>query len=231
MLSLQHATIGYGRNIILEDASFELRPKSICGLVAPNGFGKTTLLRALSGTASLMKHGSVVLDGESVYARQDVRTKLFFGPSDESLLYPQKTGTFHLKLVQELWESGAESGTAAALLGIEGFAGRPVRTYSQGMKRQLLLAMAYASQASYILLDEPLNALDPDKAERGCAALFRMAEEGASILVASHQPEELDRICDSYMVFKGTKLAVVPKQGSCRELFHRCYGKDTERRG
>lgn len=61
MLSLQHATIGYGRNIILEDASFELRPKSICGLVAPNGFGKTTLLRALSGTASLMKHGSVVL--------------------------------------------------------------------------------------------------------------------------------------------------------------------------
>lgn len=79
MLSLQHATIGYGRNIILEDASFELRPKSICGLVAPNGFGKTTLLRALSGTASLMKHGSVVLDGESVYARQDVRTKLFSG--------------------------------------------------------------------------------------------------------------------------------------------------------
>ena len=195
MLSLQHATIGYGRNIILEDASFELRPKSICGLVAPNGFGKATLLRALSGAASLMKHGSVVLDGESVYARQDVRTKLFFGPSDESLLYPQKTGTFHLKLVQELWESDAESGTAAALLGIEGFAGRPVRTYSQGMKRQLLLAMAYASQASYILLDEPLNALDPDKAERGCAALFRMAEEGASILVASHQPEELDRIC------------------------------------
>ena len=150
---------------------------------------------------------------------------------DESLLYPQKTGTFHLKLVRELWESDAESGTAAALLGIEGFAGRPVRTYSQGMKRQLLLAMAYASQASYILLDEPLNALDPDKAERGCAALFRMAEEGASILVASHQPEELDRICDSYMVFKGTKLAVVPKQGSCRELFHRCYRRDAERRG
>ncbi len=83
MLSLQHATIGYGRNIILGDASFELRPKSICGLVAPNGFGKTTLLRALSGAASLMKHGSVVLDGESVYARQDVRTKLFFGPSDQ----------------------------------------------------------------------------------------------------------------------------------------------------
>ena len=86
------------------------------------------------------------------------------------------------------------------------FAKMRIRTLSQGMKQQLTLAIAYATGARYLLLDEPMNALDPSRVYLHSEILRKLADSGTCIIMSSHILDSVDRLCDEILFLKDGRL-------------------------
>lgn len=224
MLTLTNASLGYRDKTVLHEISFSLGNQEIIGLVAPNGFGKTTLLSTLAGNISFLKKGSLQVDETSPSKAEAYARHVYFAPSDNRLLNPRMSGLYHLESIKYLWNSHFSVEFIVKETDIQDFVGLPVKKYSQGMARQLALAMARMSAAPYILLDEPINALDPIKAQKAAELIQSMSANGASILISSHIPEALDIACTNFTIIKDKKLKLIGKDLSCRELFYTYYG-------
>ena len=212
MLELTNVTIGYRNKIVLTDISTSFKPGVVYGLMAPNGYGKSTLFKTMAGDLKLLQSGAIEANS------------IFFAPGDDSLFYKTMNGKFHLETVKKIWKSNRNIDEALEKLGAQELKKLPVRKYSQGMKVQLLLAMAYISGAKYFLLDEPFTALDLTRTEMAGKLMRSMAQDGASVIVSSHMPEELDRVCDNLLLVRDKKLIHAPLTTSCRDIYHRYYG-------
>ena len=224
-VSLSDATIAYGRNVLLSNVSLSIPCKSITGIVAPNGSGKTTLLEVLAGDTRRMHDGELSIGGTRVADEVAYALRVYYSPSDMRNMYPHMSTRFHLEAVKSLWNSTKNVADVVEMLGMESFLDKPCRALSQGMARQASLAMACTSGASFVLLDEPLNALDPIKADCAEKCVRWMAAQGSGVAISSHQPEEMDRLCSSFVFLVGGKTECVTtgKGKSCREWFESLF--------
>lgn len=222
MLSLVNGTIAHGKSALYEDASMRLAPGEIKGLVAPNGYGKTTLMRILSGDLSYLKKGAVALNRINM-KRDFARKEVVYIPGDASMLYPHLSVKSHLNIVHDVWGSSLSVQDAAEMWGVTGFLNKPVRSLSQGMKQQASLAVASLCSAPYLLLDEPTNALDPINVHLSIENFKHMAQDGTGILISSHILGTLDALCDSIVFVHEKKLKEVPHVEDAQELFERFY--------
>ncbi len=228
MLSFHHLTLGHGSVTLLEDASFTLQRGEVVGLVAPNGFGKTTLLTTLAGMGGANAHGEVCVQGVAPRDGAGLRAKVFYAPGDASLLYPSCTALDHLRMVRSLWSSPYNVEALARACGIDPFLRKRVRSLSQGMKQQLTLAIAYATDAACLLLDEPMNALDPTNVQRNTDILRGLARRGRTIVMSSHILENVDEVSDRIVFMSDKGLIVMDARGSggerARDVYKRLYG-------
>lgn len=228
MLSFHHLTLGHGSVTLLEDASLTLCRGEVVGLVAPNGFGKTTLLTTLAGMGGASARGEVCIQGVAPHDGADLRAKVFYAPGDASLLYPSCTALDHLRMARDLWSSPHDVETLARTCGVDPFLHKRVRSLSQGMKQQLTLAIAYATDAACLLLDEPMNALDPTNVQRNTAILRGLARRGKTIVMSSHILENVDEASDRIVFMTGKGLIVSDARGMggerARAVYERLYG-------
>lgn len=224
MLSARELTLAYESRPLLASASIGLEPGSIIGLIAPNGHGKTTLLRALAGSAVAVQGGRITADGVSTNEAAAYRRLVFYAPGDASLLYPSLSVREHLSMVRTLWGSrgaravggegfvpGITDESASSIcreLGVAAFERKRVRALSQGMKQQVAIALALLTGARYLLLDEPMNALDPSHAECVARMIRERAQAGCSILLSSHILGSLDGLVNQAMFIVDGKLEV-----------------------
>lgn len=176
-LELLDASVGYGSTTILSIGSLFLSPGTAAGLVAPNGSGKTTLLEALSGQfPTRIRSGSLAADGISQRRSAEFAELVYLSSSGGTDLYPTLSAIEHLAFVREAWKSAADIDSLCDSLGISPYLDKPTRKLSTGMKQQVKLAMAIATDCPYLILDEPLNGLDPGKRKTPatrCAARWR----------------------------------------------------------
>lgn len=221
MLSAEILTLGYGSRVLLDRVSLEVRPGVITGLVAPNGYGKTTLLRALAGLGAGRVRGTVRVDGIAARDTPALRRAVFYAPGDASLLYPSLTVREHLRAAADLWGSGMDVDALARRCGADGFAGKRVRTLSQGMKQQATLAVAYLTGARYLLLDEPMNALDPTNVGINTRLLRELARAGRGVVLSSHILANVDEVADEVIFIKDRRLLL--GHGDSAELYRRLY--------
>lgn len=222
----QGVSLAYGKHPVLEDASCEQAPGSITGLIAPNGAGKTTLLEALVALGPTRRTGSVHANGVAS-AQAAFRKLVLYVPCDAGLLYPNLTAADHIKLAAALWPDKVDTAKLIELCGLAGYLNKPVRAYSSGMKQQLSLAVAYCTGARYLLLDEPMNALDPGNVALNSYIMKRLAAQGTSILLSSHILSNLDELCDSLMViWDGSLARATPNRarGGARSVYERTFG-------
>ena len=169
MLSVTNLTLSYGGRVLLQNVSFDLEPGCIMGLVAPNGYGKTTLLKAMANIKAACVTGAIAVDDLPAKQVACRRARVFYAPGEGTLLYPGMTVGDHLDMTHKLWRSQRSIDDVARTCKVDGFLNKRVRACSQGMRQQLTLAIAYMTGARYLLLDEPMNALDPHQR----AAQFR----------------------------------------------------------
>lgn len=223
MLQLKDAAVGYGKTPVLESVSLSLAPGEVMGLVAPNGYGKTTLMHLLAGERSLLRAGTVELKGEVPSARQ-LRRAVFYAPGDASLLHPSMSARSHLQLVRGAWGSPYDVETVLGRCGLESFAKKPVRSLSQGMKQQVIMALAVMSAAPYVLLDETLNALDPIHVDQSIGMIKYLRDRGVSVLISSHILENIDRVCTSVCFIRDNHLSVEPMSTNSAARFKQLYG-------
>ena len=206
MILAKQLTVSIGSNVLFKRVTFSLERGEIKGLVAPNGYGKTTLMKLLAGVLGRSYSGTVEVDGVRVDPQTPPRSKIMHVSGDGSLLYDDVTARGHLRLVSDVWRR-FDIIDMASRYGISECLGRPVRYLSLGQKQRLVLGMAQGSGVDYLLLDEPFNGLDPTGIHAAMKTLGAYARGGHGLLVSSHILAELAELCSSVLFL--TKIGVV----------------------
>ena len=196
----------YGDFHALKNISMEIEPNTSTAFIGPSGCGKTTLLRAMAGLPGPRVDGSIVLDEVQGTGAREVRSMIFYAPGEGTLLYPGLRAEDHLKMVCDMWPHARDIEEIVEQTQIGEFAKMRIRTLSQGMKQQLTLAIAYATGARYLLLDEPMNALDPSRVDLHSEILRKLADSGTCIIMSSHILDSVDRLCDEILFLKDGRL-------------------------
>lgn len=214
-LELLDVSVGYGSTTILSIGSLFLSPGTAAGLIAPNGSGKTTFLEALSGQFPTRIHsGSLVADGISQRQSAEFAELVYLSSSGDTDLYPTLSALEHLAFVREAWKSATDIDSLCSSLGISSYLDKPTRKLSTGMKQQVKLAMAISTGCPYLILDEPLNGLDPGKRKTSCDAMRSEVARGRSVLISSHLLDDLADLTNSFYFIEAGTLVEKIKSSS-----------------
>jgi ABC-2 type transport system ATP-binding protein len=210
----------YGERYAVLNLNVEIRRGQIYGLIGQNGAGKTTFIRLLTGLITPTE-GQIELFGKSgEQALQKARRRI--GSIVETpALYPGMTAYANLKTqAQLLGLADAVIGEALELAGLENAGGKKVRDFSLGMKQRLALAQAMLAEPEFLVLDEPVNGLDPKGIIENRELLKRLVtEKRMAILISSHILSELSLLATDYGVIDNGRLI---KQISAHELQSEC---------
>jgi ABC-2 type transport system ATP-binding protein len=213
-IDIQHLTKRYGDLTAVDDVSFVARPGTITGFLGPNGAGKTTTLRSLLGLVR-PDAGTATIDGVA-YADLERPATMVGAVLDDAAAHPARSGRAHLRVV------AAAAGIAEAridevleLVDLTGAASRRVGGYSLGMRRRLGLATALLGDPGVLVLDEPVNGLDPAGVRWLRDLLRSLADDGRTILVSSHLLGEVEHTADHVVIVDRGRLV---RSGPLAEL-------------
>ena len=192
--------------IILDNITFSLKSNEVVALVGPNGAGKTTLLKTMAGLLKL-DGGTIQIFGLNTQKnREQVLSKLSF-MQDSSVLYSNLTGYDHLHFIAKINKLKKDSVQEMIKeLKIENYIYKKVAKYSMGMKQHLLLAIALINKPQLLLLDEPLNGLNPGSSSMLRNIILKLRNQGTSILFSSHVLGEVDKVADRILFIKEGKI-------------------------
>ena len=197
----------FGNVVAVNDVSVQVYP-GITGLLGPNGAGKTTLLRMIAGLAK-PSEGDVRLLGEPV--RDNPRLYRRVGVmSEHETVYEFFTGREFVEFaarLQYLTPLAPAVDRAIEAVGLTEVQGRPLGTYSRGMRQRMRLAATLVHDPEMLLLDEPLNGTDPRQRIELQDLMRRLADEGRTILISSHILEEVETLADNILLMVSGKLA------------------------
>lgn len=198
-----------GKVKALDSLDLEVRPGEAVGLVGPNGAGKTTLLSCLMGFLRYDK-GLISIDG---LAPDDLVTRASVGYLPERLTFDRwMTGrdfvNYHHELAgmpEKIRKKDCEELLTRVQLDSEAWS-QPVRKYSRGMLQRLGFAQALVGKPRYLLLDEPASGMDPHGVLIVQGLLKSLRQEGLTILLNSHQLDQIERSCDRVVFIAGGKV-------------------------
>jgi ABC-2 type transport system ATP-binding protein len=207
MIEIKNVTKRFGDFTAIDNISFNVDESSIYGLVGYNGAGKTTLLKSCAGIYKV-DEGEILIDGQNVYDNGIARKNLFFVP-DEMYL-PKNSNLNKLrKLYKGYYENFSDNVfyNMAEALGLD--MKKNINSFSKGMQRQAELICAMATRPKYLLLDESFDGIDPQK-RNFIKKLFieYMAETGCSMIMSSHNLQEVSDLCDRVALINGTHLTM-----------------------
>ncbi len=185
----------FGTVRALDGLSLHVPEGAVYGLVGPNGAGKTTALQIISGVYRPTE-GEAKVAGESVFGNNAVKQRMAYIPSD--LYFNQQARVKDLRDMHAALNPNFDRGRAQELAPSFAFEqDRLVRSLSKGMQKQLAFWLALSSRPDALLLDEPLDGLDPAARLRVLRIVMdEVVQRGMSVLVSSHNLRELSDICD-----------------------------------
>ena len=195
MIRTENLRKDYGAKPVLQGVDLHVHAGEIFGFVGPNGAGKTTFLKCLLGivrpTSGTIEIAGQEAVGQPLLARQ----RCAYAPG-ETALYEQQTGLGFLKFSLAFHPHADAKQGRQLMEEFELPLYQKVREYSHGMRRKLLLAQAIASNADILLLDEPMEGLDPEARRRVSDILRKEAHAGKTVFYSSHDLSSVERICD-----------------------------------
>ncbi|NUS55961.1 MAG: ATP-binding cassette domain-containing protein [Streptomycetaceae bacterium] len=210
-VTVEGLTKRYGRTTVVDRLSFTVRSGAVTGFFGPNGAGKTTVLKAVAWLVRPTA-GRVLVRG-----RATVSDPRVLGVHIEPCgAHPGRTARAHLGALAVL--AGlppARVGEVLELVGLEDAAKRRVGTYSLGMRQRLGLAAALLGDPDILVLDEPVNGLDPQAIRRLRTLIRERARRGATTLLSSHILSEAARIVDDVVIIDQGRLL---RAGTVQEL-------------
>lgn len=180
----------------LNEASFHVQKGAVYGLVGPNGAGKSTLLRHITGVFR-QDSGQILVDGEEVYENPAVKSKIAYIPDD--MFYFRQSNIVDMKnyykgiypkFDDELFEKLFECFPSIDKK-------KNIRRMSKGMQKQTAFLLAIAMRPEILILDEPVDGLDPVMRRQIWSIILNaVSEEEMTVMVSSHNLRELEDVCD-----------------------------------
>lgn len=205
MIQARALTKRYGETLAVDGLTFDVLPGRVTGFLGPNGAGKSTTMRLILGLDAPTA-GSVTVGGITYRSR---RRPLFeVGALHEAgAIHPSRSAHNHLlALAQSNGIARRRVDEVLALVGIESVAHRPVGTFSLGMTQRLGVATALLGDPGVLLLDEPVNGLDPEGVIWIRTLLRGLAAEGRTVFVSSHLMSEMALTADHVIVIGRGRL-------------------------
>lgn len=204
-IKVENYTKEIRKKVVLSDVNAEFESGKIYGLHGRNGSGKTMLLRAICGLI-LPTQGCVKIDGKVV--GKDIEFPDSVGLIIENMsMWPDYSAYDNLYMLAKIKKIASPDDIRNALniVGLDPDDKKKVKAFSLGMKQKLNLAQAIMEKPQLYLLDEPTNALDEETMNKIRALLLELKNEGALIIIASHNKDDLDILCDEvFEIYEGS---------------------------
>ena len=221
ILKVEHLTKKYGTKTALKDVSFTIERGKIYGFIGENGAGKTTTIRAITGLTSVAE-GSVEIFGALNQKGLEEARKKMGCLVERPILSLNKTAFDNLRMQQLLFGQTDDAKIDVILerVGLRDVRNKKVKDFSLGMKQRLGIALALINSPELLILDEPVNGLDPMGMVDVRELLRSLCEDdGITILISSHILAELYQLVTDYIIIShGQILETLSKE----ELDNKC---------
>ncbi|WP_028399334.1 ABC transporter ATP-binding protein [Ectobacillus panaciterrae] len=205
VVSLRNVHKKIGKKEIIRDLSFEVQEGEVYGFLGPNGSGKTTTIRMITGLIS-MTAGDIEINGHSIRTEREKALAHIGAIVENPELYEYMTGMQNLKHFANMAATAIGSARIQEIVELVDLADaihKKVKTYSLGMKQRLGIAQALLHRPKVLILDEPTNGLDPAGIRQLRDYLQHLAkEEGIAVLVSSHLLSEIELMCDRVVIIQ-----------------------------
>lgn len=199
----------FGPKVALDHVSIDIPEGKIFGLLGPNGAGKTTLIRIIN-RISIPNSGEVLFNGRPI-TQKDVE-KIGYMPEERGLYRKMKVGDQALYLAQLKGMSEAEAKRELkewfVRFEIREWWDKKVEELSKGMAQKLQFITTVVHKPSLMILDEPFSGFDPVNAEIIRKEILRLKEEGATIILSTHNMESVEELCVNIALINQSKLVI-----------------------
>ena len=223
LIEVKHVTKHFGEKVALDDVSIDIPEGKIFGLLGPNGAGKSTLIRIIN-RITMATSGEVWFNGRPI-TDEDV-AHIGYLPEERGLYRKMKVGDQAMYLAQL---RGMSSRDAARELkawfvrfGIQDWWNKKVEELSKGMAQKVQFITTVVHKPSLMILDEPFSGFDPVNADLIRKEILRLKEEGATIILSTHNMESVEELCDEIALINKARLVVT---GGTDDIRHR-FGED-----
>jgi ABC-2 type transport system ATP-binding protein len=208
----------FGAVVALSDLTFDIGP-GVTALLGPNGAGKSTLFRVLCGLAN-PSQGTVRIFGEDPRANPALTRRIGIAPQQEQLFERQTIVEFVglAATLHQLPNPSEAALNAIKAVELDPADRRPLSAYSKGMRQRVKLAQAIVNDPDLVVLDEPLEGLDPRQRIRSIELFRRLGDEGRTVIVSSHVLDEVERFGSRILVISQGRLAAEGQYSAIRDL-------------
>lgn len=195
MIEVKRAGKNFGNRLVINDCSMTIDKGEIYALVGVNGAGKTTLMKMAAGFLQ-PSMGAVYVKGVPAWENKESIQRLIGSLIEVPVFYEHLTAVENLKLHQAYMDCQEDISAILGTVGLSENYDKPVAEYSMGMRQRLAIARAMLHKPDILILDEPLNGLDPLAVEEMRVLLRKKADEGVAILISSHILSDVLQIAD-----------------------------------
>lgn len=191
----------------LDGLNISVPKGAVYGLIGPNGAGKSTIIRHLAGIYR-QDSGEVLIDGQPVYENPEIKSRIAYIP-DDIFFYAQASISDMARFYRSIYPS-FDTRRYERLKEIFSLDEKqPIRKFSKGMQKQAAFLTALAIMPDIVILDEPVDGLDPVMRRRVWSILLSdVAERGTTVLVSSHNLRELEDVCDRVGIMNRGKMLI-----------------------
>ena len=223
IIEIKNVSKSFGPKVALDNVSLEIPEGCIFGLLGPNGAGKSTLIRIIN-RITIASGGEVYFKGRPI--TQDDVAKIGYLPEERGLYRKMKVGDQAMYLAQLKGMSATEAASELkkwfVRFEMQDWWNKKVEELSKGMAQKLQFVTTVVHKPSLLILDEPFSGFDPVNAELIRQEILRLKEEGATVILSTHNMESVEELCDYIALINKAKLVVT---GGTDEIRHR-YGQD-----
>ena len=223
IIEVKHVTKHFGPKVALDDVSIDIPEGKIFGLLGPNGAGKSTLIRIIN-RITMATSGEIWFNGRPI--TDDDVAHIGYLPEERGLYRKMKVGDQAMYLAQL---RGMSSRDAARELkawfvrfGIQDWWNKKVEELSKGMAQKVQFITTVVHKPSLMILDEPFSGFDPVNADLIRKEILRLKEEGATIILSTHNMESVEELCDEIALLDKARLVIT---GGTDDIRHR-FGED-----
>ena len=220
MIRIENLSKKFDGNLALDDLNMNVPDGSVYGLVGTNGAGKTTIIRHLAGILK-QNSGKITFDGEDVWENEALKARI--GVIHDELYFPSG---YSLKDMRKMYKSAYPKWNderfheMTRIMKLD--EGRRISTFSKGMKKQAMFSLVMSTMPDYILLDEPLDGLDPIVRKLVWKYLIDdVADRGVTVLVSSHNLKDMEEICDHIGIISNGKMVLERDLDTIKTSLHK----------
>lgn len=223
LIQCKNVCKSFGEKVALDNVSVDIPKGKIFGLLGPNGAGKTTLIRIIN-RITIPNGGEVLFEGRPI--TQDDVEKIGYLPEERGLYRKMKVGEQAMYFAQLKGMSSREAASELkkwfVRFGIESWWNKKVEELSKGMAQKVQFITTVVHKPSLLILDEPFSGFDPVNAQIIREEILRLRDEGATIILSTHNMESVEELCDNIALINKSHVVIT---GGVDEIRHK-YGNN-----